>query len=152
MNSPINSFYPPDTALVTTSDLSLPLLLPSSFPWCLLFKTLIWRHIYCVFTYIHSLLNDKDLCVLKCINYISMCSFILTVSFIWKLHLFFLYEFLLFFLYIGVYMYKRHRYTKIKSTFKFSIYYLNPKTDQTVINNTNRPRKIWVHIIKFTTC
>ena len=43
-----------------------PLLLPSScsFPWRLLLETATWRHLYCVFTYIYSLLIDK---------YISEC-------------------------------------------------------------------------------
>jgi hypothetical protein len=39
---------------------SPPLFHFSSFPWRLLLETLSWCHLYCVITYIYSLLIDKD--------------------------------------------------------------------------------------------
>ena len=89
LNLPINSLYPPDIALVSTSDNSLPLfaLLPpphplSCFlPWWLFFKTLMWHHLYCEFTYVHTLLIDKDLCEHPNISINFPCS-LLYMSFI----------------------------------------------------------------------
>ena len=68
LNLPINSLCLLDTALVLPSDSfhsisppSLPLLLSShSFPWWLLLETVMWLHLYSVFTYIYSLLIEKD--------------------------------------------------------------------------------------------
>ena len=66
LHSPINSFCSLGTALVLTSDNLLsfsppsPLLVPHS-PWWLLPETVMWRHLYCVFTYIYSLLIEKDI-------------------------------------------------------------------------------------------
>ena len=68
LDLPINLLCPLDTALVLPSDSfhsisppSLPLLLSShSFPWWLLLETVMWLHLYSVFTYIYSLLIEKD--------------------------------------------------------------------------------------------
>ena len=67
MNLPMSLFYPPNTALLLTSDNSLSLFLPSSsllpsscsFPWWLLLETVMWGHLYCVFTYIYTFLLTK---------------------------------------------------------------------------------------------
>ena len=37
-------------------------------PWWLLPETVMWSYFYCVFTYIYSLLIDKDVCESKPIN------------------------------------------------------------------------------------
>ena len=67
----INLLCPLDTALVLTSDdfhsifpPSPPLLPPSRLvpPLVVLFRTLTWRRLYHVFTYIYSLLIEKYIC------------------------------------------------------------------------------------------
>ena len=68
LNSPINSFCPLDTALVITSD-DFHSISPSTLPlpvlhllWWHFFKTLTWHSLDYVFTYIYSLLTEKDTC------------------------------------------------------------------------------------------
>ena len=71
LNLPINLFCPLDTSLVLTSDnfyFIFPRSPPLFHPSCLvtslvaLSKTLTWRHLYCVFTYIYSVLIKKEIC------------------------------------------------------------------------------------------
>ena len=54
---------------------SLPFLFSScSFSWWLLFKTVMWHHLYFVFTYSYAILIGKDLC--ECWNIIIKFSYI----------------------------------------------------------------------------
>ena len=84
LNTTINSIYPPGKALVLNSDNSLsnfPPHLPScSFPWCLLLEIVSQCHLYHVFTYIHALLTDKNLCECQNVLIIFPCA-LLFVSF-----------------------------------------------------------------------
>ena len=54
-----------------------PPLLPSScsFPWWLLLGTVAWHHLYCVFTYIYSILIEKDPyeCQIVSVKFPCMC-------------------------------------------------------------------------------
>ena len=83
LNLPISSFYPPDTALVLTSDIFLslfPPLLPSS-------NSFLWRFSHepslHVFTYIYALLVDRG--ISECWNILIrfLCA-LLSVFFNWK--------------------------------------------------------------------
>jgi hypothetical protein len=82
MNSPINSFHSLDTALVLTSNIfhlifSSILYTPPFFvflPWWLLLETVTWCHHYSVFTYIYSLVIEKDLCEYRNISVKFLCA------------------------------------------------------------------------------
>ena len=45
------------------------------FPWLLLFETVTGRHMYYVFTYIYSLLIEKDLCECQSMSVKFLCAF-----------------------------------------------------------------------------
>jgi hypothetical protein len=67
LNLIINLLCPLDTALMISILFSLHLLHSSSLPvshpaWWYFSKTVTWCHLYLVFTYIYSLLIEKDIC------------------------------------------------------------------------------------------
>ena len=87
---PINLFCPLYTALILTSD-NFHLFFPPSLPPlpfqshnCLVavFKTPTWRHLYHVFTYIYSLLIEKD--IYECRNISNKFPCICEISFFGK--------------------------------------------------------------------
>ena len=78
LNSPINLFCCLETALVLTSDdffsIFPPTPLPVSHPpWWHLSETVMWHCLYHVFTYIYSLLIEKDICDCQNISVKLLC-------------------------------------------------------------------------------
>ena len=77
LNFSINSFCPPDTALLLTTDNfhsifppSFPLLPSScSFPWWLLLKIVTWCHLY-----IYSLMIEKEPCECQNVSVNFLCA------------------------------------------------------------------------------
>ena len=87
LNFSINSFCPLDTALVLTSD-NLHVTFPPSPPPFLscihpggTYLKLAWCHLYHEFTYIYSLLIEKDICDRWCVSVKLPC---VCVSFVWR--------------------------------------------------------------------
>ena len=83
LNSHINSFCPLDTTLVLTSanfhsifPPYHPLLPVHCPPWWLLFETVTWRHLYCIFTHIYSLLIEKDICYCRNVSVKLPCVYL----------------------------------------------------------------------------
>ena len=116
LKSPLNSFYPLYTALVLTSSnlhsippSHPPFLISSCFFPCRFYSKLPHGAIFTVFTYIYSLLIEKDLCEYRNLSvkfpYVVLCFFFCDfirrpLHFIGKicLFLFLLFDFLKFFL------------------------------------------------------